>query len=80
MVITVFSSTLVVSEGETVSSGSSVMSPASSTDFTSVKLAPGTTRDLPLIFTVTYEVSPLSSSRALPRDASAESVTEKAVA
>ncbi len=53
MVMTVFSFTLVVSDGETVSSGSSVMSPASSTDFTSVNFVPGITRDLPLIFTVT---------------------------
>ena len=70
-VITVFSSILVVSDGETVSSGSSVMLPASSTDLTLVKLVPGTTRDLPLIFTVTYAVSPPRASRALPRDASA---------
>ena len=78
MVMTVFSLTFVVSAGETVSSGSKVMSPASSTDFTSVKSVPGTTRVLPLIFTVTYEVLPFSASRALPREASLASETEYA--
>ena len=48
--------TLVVSEGEMVSSGSSTISPASSTDLTSVNLVPRTVRDLPLILTVTYDV------------------------
>ena len=77
--MTVFSFTFVSKDGETVSSVSRVMSPASSTDFTSVKCMPGTTRVLPLIFTVTYEVSPESASRALPREALMLSVTEYAV-
>ena len=79
ILMTVFSFTFVSKDGETVSSVSRVMSPASSTDFTSVKCMPGTTRVLPLIFTVTYEVSPESASRALPREASMLSVTEYAV-
>ena len=51
--MTVDSSTFVVRAGVTLSSGSNVMLPASSTDLTSVKLSPSTKRDLPLIFTVT---------------------------
>ena len=53
MVMTVDSVTFVSSDGETASSGSSTMSPASSTDLTSVKSSPSTVRDLPLILTVT---------------------------
>ena len=40
IVITVDSSTFVLSEGVTTSCGSRVISPASKTDFTSVKLVP----------------------------------------
>ena len=53
MEMTVDSSTFVVRAGVTLSSGSNVMLPASSTDLTSVKSSPSTKRDLPLIFTVT---------------------------
>ncbi len=77
--IVVDSSTGVRRSGFTVSPDSSVMSPASSTDFTSVKLVPSTVRVLPLIETLTYVASPSSASRALPREAAWESETEYAV-
>ena len=84
MVMDVDSETLVVSEGEMVSSGSSVMSPASRTDLTSVNFVPSTTRDLPLIVTVTMAVPalrPLMGCRSYPRDTSSPllSVAEYAV-
>ena len=78
MEMTVDSVTLVVSEGETVSFGSSVILPASRTDLTFVKPLPSTTRDLPLIFTVMYEVSasaPLRLLRVVPRETSSAFVS-----
>ena len=83
MVTTVASVTLDFSEGDTASSGSSVMSPVSSTSLTVVMLAfsPSTTRESPLIFTVTNVVflsALLIAPRVAERDA-AESVAENEV-